>query len=79
MFKVPEACGTSNNELGNTNNEGVDPEETEDIVEECVSGECRPLNFGKEWIIITLFRCSRGEYHGCATKPEERPDADNEI
>lgn len=47
MGKVPDTGSGSNDELSTTNNEGADPEESEQVVNPNVSGRIIPFNLAK--------------------------------
>lgn len=44
-LEEPDAGGAGNHELAAANNEGVHPEESENLIEEDISGLVVPLNF----------------------------------
>lgn len=77
-LEEPDAGGACNNELATSNDKGVHPEESEDLVEENVSGLAVPLNFSYEWESFTGLRLSNRENPQHGNEPGNNPhDEDN--
>ena len=48
MWEVPHGAGSGNNKLGASNDEGIHPKKTEEMVNKYISGLFRPLHRGYE-------------------------------
>lgn len=74
-LEIPEHGRAANDELRAADNEGIDPEEHENLEEENVSGHFAPLDFSCESVReIARCRGTSGEREDRATEPDNGPD-----
>ena len=78
-FEVPNASRCSNDELAAAHDEGVDPEEHKELVDDDVPSVFVPLHLSDEFVSGARHGLTNGENEDGADEPAAQPNSSEEI
>ena len=78
-FEVPDAGRGADDKLGKPHDEGIDPEEHENLVEGNIASIFIPLHLRDEFIARARCRCSDREDKDGADNPNTEPDHAEDV
>jgi len=79
LIEVPDAGSTTDDELSASNQEGVDPEESEDVVDEHVAGLVKPHDLSHKFVADSWSGVTNSPHEESADEPDESPDGHDQV